>query len=166
MAILKTYSPKGVNIAWGGIALTGLGEDTMITVSRNADNSSTTVGSQGDVQHVKIADQTGMVELTLLQNSESNLYLTNIQFIQDNSSDLIFKNLTITDPSGGMLWDARGAHLRKAADCVLGSGHNAKTYSFHVNELVSVGANSSIAEALGVVARVNAAAGVINSLVG
>jgi hypothetical protein len=166
MSRVKTYSPKDVVIAWGGVAITGVAEDTFITVTRNSDNSDTVVGAQGVVAHTKIADQTGMIELTLLQNAEANVVLTDIQLAQDGASDMFFWNMTITDPSGGMLWDARDAHLRRASDVTLGSGQNAKTYTFFVDELVAVGANSEIANALGIASRVNAAAGVIKSVIG
>lgn len=159
MSRVKTYSPKEVSIAWYGIQFSGLGEDTMVSITRNSDNSTPTVGAQGVIQHVKSADLTGTLEVTLLQNSETNIYLTNIQLLQDNSPDLFFGNMTVTDPSGGQLWDCRDAHLMKSADCVLGSGHNAKTYTFYIDECVAVGANSEIATALGVASRVNAAAG-------
>jgi hypothetical protein len=56
--------------------------------------------------------------------------------------------------------------LKRSADVTLGSGQNAKTYTFFVDELVAVGANSEIANALGIASRVNAAAGVIKSVIG
>lgn len=161
MAYIKTYSPKDVVIAWGGVAITGLAEDTFLTVTRNADNSEEVVGAQGDVALTKVANTTGMIELTLLQNSVVNNILSNIQLLQDGESDLFRANMTIQDPSGGTIWEAKDTHLKKSTDVTLGASQNGKTWQFFVSDLQAVGANSAIANALGLVSRINAAAGVI-----
>lgn len=161
MAYIKTYSPKDVVIAWGGVAITGLSDDTFVSVTRNTDNSEEVVGAQGDVALTKVANTTGMIELTLLQNADANNILSNIQLLQDGASDLFRANMTIQDPSGGTIWEAKDAHIKKATDVVLGASQNGKTWQFFVSELQAVGANSAIVNALGIASRVNAAAGVI-----
>lgn len=161
MAYIKTYSPKDVVIAWGGVAITGLAEDTFLTVTRNADNSEEVVGAQGDVALTKVANTTGMIELTLLQNADANNILSNLQLLQDGESDLFRANMTIQDPSGGTIWEAKDTHLKKGTDVTLGASQNGKTWQFFVSDLQAVGANSAIVNALGIASRVNAAAGLI-----
>lgn len=156
MATIKTYSPKDVQIAWFGFPLTGMAEDTFVTVRLNSDASETIVGAQGDVAPTKIANDTGMVEVTLLQNSESNIALSDIYLAQRASSDLFKGNMTITDPSGGMLFEVSDAHLMTFAECTLGSGQNAKTWTYFADRLTPIGTNSEITEALGAASRINA----------
>lgn len=156
MATIKTYSPKDVQISWFGFPITGVAEDTFVTVRLNADASETIVGAQGDVAPTKIANDTGMVELTLLQNAETNIALSDIYLAQRVASDLFKGNMTITDPSGGMLFEVSDAHLMTFAECVLGSGQNAKTWTFFADRITPIGSNSEITQALGVASRVNA----------
>lgn len=156
MATIKTYSPKDVQLAWFGFPLTGMAEDTFVTVRLNSDASETIVGAQGDVAPTKIANDTGMVEVTLLQNSETNIALSDVYLAQMSASDLFKGNMTITDPSGGMLFEVSDAHLMTFAECVLGSGQNAKTWTFFADRIYPIGSNSEITQALGITSRVNA----------
>ena len=155
---IRTYAPQDVRVSFGGIPITGMADGEFLTVTLNADMTDEVVGAQGDVALTKIANWTGTVTITLLQNAESNLMLSNLYAAQRYSSDVVRANLTITDKSGSTLYDARDCHMKRAPDVSLSDGQNSKQWTWYSSNLVSISANSEIAQALGIAAQMNAAA--------
>jgi hypothetical protein len=158
MAYIKTYAPQAVRIAWGGFPLSGFADGEFVTVTPNSDLTDEVVGAGGDVALTKIANWTGTVTITLLQNAETNLYLSNIYYAQQRADDIVRENLTIVDPSGSTLYECRDTHLKTAAPVTLSDGQNAKTWTFFVSNMIPVSSNSEITQALGVASQVAAAA--------
>jgi hypothetical protein len=158
MAYIKTYSPQSVRIAWAGVPITGYADGEFVTITPNSDLTDEVVGAAGDVALTKIANYTAMVTVTLLQNAESNLYLSNIYAAQQRADDIVRENLTIVDPSGSTLYECRDAHLKTAAPVTLSDGQNAKTWTWFVSNMIPVSSNSEITQALGISSQVAAAA--------
>ena len=161
MSYIKTYSPQEVKISWGGFPLTGFADGEFVTITPNSDLTDEVVGSQGDVALTKIANWTGTVTITLLQNAECCLYLSGIYAAQQRAADIVRENMTIVDPSGSTLYECRDTHMKTASSVTLSDSQNAKTYTFFVSNLVPVSANSEIAQALGIASQMNAAAGLL-----
>lgn len=158
MSYVRTYAPQEVKIAWGGFPITGFADGEFVTITPNSDLTDEVIGAQGDVALTKIANWTGTVTFTLLQNADCNVYLSNLYFGQQKAKDIIRENLTITDPSGSTLYDCRDAHMKTAAPVTLGDGQNSKTWTFFVSNMVPVSSNSEITNALGMAAQAAAAA--------
>lgn len=158
---IKTYAPQEVKIAWGGFPLTGFSDGEYINITVNADVTDEVIGAQGDVALTKIANWTGTVTLTLLQNAETNLYLSGIFAAQQRAADVVRENMTIVDPSGSTLYECRDTHMKRSADVVLSDGQNSKTWTFFVSNLVPVSSNSEITQALGIASQINAAANLL-----
>lgn len=155
---VRTYAPQEVRVAWGGFPITGFADGEFINITLNADVTDEVIGAQGTVALTKIANWTGTVTLTLLQNAEANLYLSGIYAAQQRAADVVRENMTITDPSGSTLYECRLTHMKRAADVVLSDGQNSKTWTFFVSNLVPVSSNSEITQALGIASQMNAAA--------
>lgn len=155
---IKTYSPKAVTVSWGGIPITGYSDGEFLNITLNADLTDEVVGAAGDVALTKIANFTGTITLTLLQNAETNLDLSNIYAVQQRSDDVVRANMTIRDPSGSTLYDCRDVHMKRCADVMLSDGQNSKQWTFFCSNLIPVSANSEIVQALGIASQVNAAA--------
>lgn len=158
---IKTYAPQEVKIAWAGFPLTGYSDGEFINIAVNSDVTDEVVGAAGDVALTKIANWTGTVTLTLLQNAESNLYLSGIYAAQQRAADIVRENMTIVDPSGSTLYECRDTHLKRASDVVLSDGQNSKQWTFFVSNLIPVSGNSEIAQALGIASQINAAANLL-----
>jgi hypothetical protein len=135
MAQLKDYSPAAVSLAWGGFSFEGFAEDSFVTASRTTPNSSASVGAQGNVGLTVSADKTGTIEVTLMQTSQTNRYLSAVQNAQDLANTLFRAPFLITDPSGGSLVVCSSAHLQEAPDVTLGSDQNEKTWVFFCEDL-------------------------------
>jgi hypothetical protein len=161
MANIKTYAPQNVNISWGGVPFYGFADGEFVTVTPNSDLTDEVVGAQGDVALTKIANWTGTVTITLLQNADTNLYLSNIYSAQQRAADIVRENMTIVDPSGSTLYECRDTHLKTAAPVALSDGQNGKTWTFFVSNMIPVSSNSEITQALGISSQVAAAANLL-----
>jgi hypothetical protein len=161
MSYIRTYAPQEVKIAWGGFPITGFADGEFVTITPNSDLTDEVVGAQGDVALTKIANWTGTVTVTLLQNADCNIYLSNLYYAQQRAKDIVRENMTIVDPSGSTLYECRDAHLKTPPVVTLADGQNAKTYTFFVSNLVPVSSNSEITSALGIASQAAAAASLL-----
>lgn len=160
---IKTYAPQDVVVAWGGAPITGFADDTFVEATFNSDLTDEVIGAQGEVALTKIANYTGTVTITLLQNAPANLALANVYLKDQRASDVSRANLTITDPSGSLLMECQDAHLKTFAPVTLGAGQNAKSWTFFVSNMIPFGSNSNITTLLGIASQVNAFAEVLGA---
>lgn len=79
----KGYDPTKVKIYAGGVLMRDFGEDTFIKVSRVVPMRSTKVGADGNVTVNKSANNTGMMEITIMNNSASNAVLKGLALLDD-----------------------------------------------------------------------------------
>lgn len=72
----KDYDPKKVTIALGAHVAEGFSDGTFISVSRNSQTWTVTSGASGEHARSKSNDRTATVELTLMQTSKTNDFLS------------------------------------------------------------------------------------------
>lgn len=77
----KGYDPTLIKVLLGGVQITDFGEDTMVKVNRTDDMRSATVGADGNVTINKSANNTGTMEITIMNNSASNAILKGLALI-------------------------------------------------------------------------------------
>jgi len=77
MAVTQ-YDSKNVNITVGGVYLTGFAEDTMVSFEKMEDNSTYSVGAQGDVVQNIVNNPLGEITVTLAQTSPQVPYLNEL----------------------------------------------------------------------------------------
>jgi hypothetical protein len=135
MSTQRTYSPKNVNALFSSLKLTGFAEGSFIQAVRSSDNSSSVVGSQGDVGLTVNADKTGTITFTLLQNSTSNATLSHVQNYQDINDELLRGDIEVSDPSGGYLCYAKGCHIMTPPEMNLADEQQSKVWVFFVENL-------------------------------
>lgn len=71
----KSYDPKKVSLIVAGTYIVGYMDGTFINAEKNEDNVVPHVGAQGDVTYSEVADDTGMITVTLKQDSSSLAFL-------------------------------------------------------------------------------------------
>lgn len=113
--LLAEYAPEDVKVAWNGIDITGFAPDTFIRFERAVDAFGKTVGADGTVARTRNADRTGMVTITLMQNSLSNRLLA-AAAVADEIGGEVISNFTVSDPSGSGVALALDAWVRKIPD--------------------------------------------------
>ena len=161
---IRTYSPERVSVTIAGATITGFADGTAITSTRNNANTNVTEGIQGDQAITKIASKSGTVELTLLQNSESNRLLSRIQLAQDvASADIIRFDMTIQDPSGGYLNQNFRCHIQTPADMSLADDNENRTWSLYVEEMLFTDVPAGFTESADAAARITSAVNTILS---
>lgn len=112
---VKSYDPAQVSVTFAGIIVEGYADGTFITAARNNQSFTLKVGSSGEGARAKSNDRSGMVTLTLMQNSASNDLLSAQMALDEASGDGI-GSLLIKDLSGTTLCSAETAWLQKPAD--------------------------------------------------
>ena len=113
--MVKTYNPKEVYITLGRHLVTGLAEDSFVTITRNSDGVTTKVGCDGEVVRSISPDGTYSVALSLLQTSPTNSYLQRMAD-KDRSDGSGMFPILIKDMRGGLVFSASDAWATKPAD--------------------------------------------------
>lgn len=132
---IKDYSPYKTTSSWGGILMEGVAEGTFISMSRNSPRTEVTTGAKGDSGITVSADRSGTVEVTLLQNSPTNQYLSGIVNAEDLDYEVYRSDFIVTDPSGSVLAVAKRAHIQEGPSIDLGDGQNSKVWMFFTEDL-------------------------------
>lgn len=134
---IREYNPDKVNVSWGDgtLPLRGFADGTFITMTRANPRTDATVGAHGDVAITKTADRTGTVEITLLQNSPSNVELSAIVNTEDAAKELFRSSFVVEDPNGGVIARAKRCHIQEPAAITLGDGQNAKVWVFFAEDI-------------------------------
>ena len=66
---VQSYDPKKVNVIVAGRAITGFASDGVVTLSKNEDSVTPSVGAKGDVAYSENANESGTIALTLMSTS-------------------------------------------------------------------------------------------------
>ena len=112
---MKTYSPDQVIVTFGAHVVTGFADGSFVKLARNEDAYSLVVGIDGEGTRAKVNNKSGQCELTLLQSSDSNDYLTSVA-ITDEQNNGGLQPLTVKDLSGRTLAFAEQAYIKKISD--------------------------------------------------
>lgn len=114
MGVLKSYNAGEVQTICGTRALTGLAEDTFVSVSRDEAIYSKQVGADGEVTRSSTNNQAGTATITLQQASDSNDFLTTLA-----ASGAIFP-FTVKDDSGRTVLFSETAWIEDYPDVEFG----------------------------------------------
>lgn len=134
-----TYNPKEVKISFAGIPIESLSDGTFCKVIPNEDSVSIVKGIDGKTAYFKILDFDATVELTLLQNSPSDISLrVNFQQAQqdsDNKDNLGSFPITITDNISGQTYSSNSARILRSADVTFADGSESRTWQIYCENL-------------------------------
>lgn len=130
MGKVKTYNPKEVTIALGNHVVTGLADDSFVTIDPNGEGITKQVGCDGEIARSITPDDTYIIKISLLQTSDSNSFLQG-KFNQDyKTGDGIFPVL-IKDLKGGMVFSSDAAWVTKPASRAEGKQTNNREWEIH-----------------------------------
>uniref|UniRef100_UPI00405682B0 phage structural protein n=1 Tax=Acetatifactor sp. TaxID=1872090 RepID=UPI00405682B0 len=96
---LTVYNAKDCVVTVKSVYITGLGED-MVTGEKDEDNSSVTVGAQGDVVVNQINNDIGTIKLTVQGSSPQKNFLLNLCKTKE-IFDIWVNNKSIGEKFGG-----------------------------------------------------------------
>jgi len=132
--MVKDYDPKKVIITFGGVPLAGFADGTFVSISANdSDGFKKQVGADGEVVRSKSNDNTHGVEVTLLQSSLSNNYLSGIR-ATDKITGKAKLPLSITDLNGLSLHFWPQAWIKGDPDWDYGKEASERKWSFDTGQ--------------------------------
>lgn len=120
---IKTYNPKEVVVACGTHIVSGYADDSFINIEPNGDGITKKVGCDGEIARSISPDNTYKVKITLLQNSDSNSFFSNIADYDRATGNGLFPVL-IKDLSGGLLFATEAAWVIKKSPATRGKETN------------------------------------------
>lgn len=120
---IKTYNPKEVVVACGTHIVSGYADDSFINIEPNGDGITKKVGCDGEIARSISPDNTYKVKLTLLQNSDSNSFFSNIADYDRATGNGLFPVL-IKDLRGGLLFATEAAWVIKKSPATRGKETN------------------------------------------
>lgn len=120
---IKTYNPKEVVVACGTHIVSGYADDRFISIEPNGDGITKKVGCDGEIARSISPDNTYKVKITLLQNSDSNSFFSNIADYDRATGNGLFPVL-IKDLRGGLLFATEAAWVIKKSPATRGKETN------------------------------------------
>lgn len=112
---LKTYNAHEVSVIIGVKPITGLASGDSVTVEREADSWTDSVGINGEVTRSGSADKRGTITIKVQQTSIDNDYLSGLSVADELSSEGVFPIL-IRDTNGRSLYAAAQCWIKKPAN--------------------------------------------------
>lgn len=120
---IKTYNPKEVVVACGTHIVSGYADDSFISIEPNGDGITKKVGCDGEIARSISPDNTYKVKITLLQNSDSNSFFSNIADYDRATGNGLFPVL-IKDLRGGLLFATEATWVIKKSPATRGKETN------------------------------------------
>ncbi len=131
--MIKTYNPKEIVISLGNHMVTGVAEDSFVSIEQNGDGMTKKVGCDGEIVRSISPDRTYVVKLSLLQYSDTNSYLQNRYSQDQKSGDGMFP-IMIKDLKGGMVFSSDAAWPVKSAPRAFGKESGNREWELHTGE--------------------------------
>jgi len=133
MGKVKTYNPKQVTIACGNHIVTGIADDSFISIEANGDGITKKVGCDGEIVRSVSPDNTYKVKITLLQTSESNAFFSNQADLDRDTGEGLFAVL-IKDLKGGLVFSTEAAWVTKKASVTRGKADNNREWEIDTGD--------------------------------
>lgn len=130
---VKTYNPKEVVIACGSHIVTGIADDSFVTIEANGDGITKKVGCDGEIGRAVSPDNTYKVKISLLQMSDSNAYFSRMVDLDRETGNGMFPVL-IKDLKGGQVFSTESAWVTKKASVARGKDTNNREWEIDTGD--------------------------------
>ena len=132
----KDYDPKKVTLNLGGHIAQGFADGTFITVARNNQTFNTVSGASGEVVRAKSNDLTGTFEITLMQSSLTNDWLSG-KMLLDEAPDSAGKfSVGIIDGNGTTILTATEAWVQQPPSTEYGKELGERAWTLEAGEII------------------------------
>lgn len=130
----RTYNPKEIIIIVGGFQLSGYADGAFVTVERKEDMFNLQIGADGEGVRSKSNNQSGSINIKLLQSSASNEILSSFAKLDELSNAGTFPIL-VKDTSGTSLYSAESAWIKKIAPSEFGKEAGSREWEIETDNL-------------------------------
>lgn len=135
MPKVKTYNPKEVTIACGFHIVTGIADDSFVSIEPNGEGITKKVGCDGEIVRAVSPDNTYKVKITLLQTSESNSFFSNMVDVDRETGEGMFPVL-IKDHKGGVVFSTEAAWVTKKSALTRGKADNNREWEIDTGDAI------------------------------
>lgn len=132
---VKTYNPKEVTIACGSHIVTGIADDSFVSIEPNGEGITKKVGCDGEIVRAVSPDNTYKVKISLLQTSDSNSYFSNMVDVDRESGEGMFPVL-IKDLKGGTVFSTEAAWVTKKSSLTRGKSDNNREWEIDTGDAI------------------------------
>jgi len=129
-----TFDPAQVTVSFANKTIIGIAKGSAIKVSRNSPQYTHEVGANGDVVRVLNNDQTGAIELELMQSSPSNDALNTLAQL-DAKSATGSGSVQVKDLNGRSMAHGDTAWVEKLPDAEYATEATNRTWKIVVSRL-------------------------------
>jgi len=133
MGQVKTYAAREVTISCGIHLVTGLADDSFVSIEPGGDGITMKHGCDGEIARAVSPNNTYIIKITLLQTSDSNSFFQN-QFNMDEKTGEGMFPILVKDLKGGLLCQADQAWVTKPASRTRGKDTNNNEWDIQTGE--------------------------------
>lgn len=130
---VRTYNPKEVTIACGSHIVTGIADDSFVSIEANGDGITKKIGCDGEIVRAVSPDNTYKVKISLLQTSDSNAYFSNMFDVDRENGEGLFPVL-IKDLKGGLVFSTEAAWVIKRSSVTRGKDTNNREWEIDTGD--------------------------------
>ena len=134
MGQVKTYNAKEVTIACGSHLVTGLADDSFVSMESGGDWITYKYGCDGEIARAVSPNNTLLIKVTLLQTSDSNSFFQKQHNIDMSPGGDGTFPIMVKDMRGGLLAQADQAWVTKPATRVRGKESNNNEWEIQTGE--------------------------------
>ncbi len=135
---VKTYAPNQVKIVMGALPISGLAEDTFVTVTEIGEGIASFVGVDGEVARSMSRDSRLRITLTLMQTSASNAALTALHQADRATEGNGAVPVSVTDLRGTSLHASDSAWIVKMPDAGYGAKVGSREWTIETGSAINV----------------------------
>ena len=128
--LFSKYNAKDTTVTINGVNITGLGED-MLTIEKDEELFSVSVGAQGDVVKSEINNSLGSATLTVQVTSPQFSYLMNL-VRQSDPFPFWYTNKSLGERSGGTM-----ANIKNYPEISRGAEADTVDFEFQIFDLTT-----------------------------
>lgn len=130
---VTTYNPKEVVITLGVHIVTGIADDSFVTIDPNGDGITKKVGCDGEVVRSISPDDTSIVKVVVFQTSPTNRFLNEKLRLDKRTGEGMFPIL-IKDLKGGLKFSAQQAWVSKPPSRGYGKEAGTREWEIHTGK--------------------------------
>jgi hypothetical protein len=138
---VRTFDPKSVIIAIGGVPMSGFADGTFLEITADTQQFTKVIGADGYATRVKTNNYGGVMTLTLSQSSPSNDVLSAL-LNADRVANAGVVPILIKDLSGTTIIFSATGWIQQFPDSAFGNAINNRAWAFDLAEMdVFIGGN-------------------------
>ena len=130
---VRTYNPKEVTIACGSHIVTGIADDSFVSIEANGDGITKKIGCDGEIVRAVSPDNTYKLKISLLQTSDSNAFFSNMFDVDRETGEGMFPVL-IKDLKGGLVFSTEAAWVIKRSSVTRGKDANNREWEIDTGD--------------------------------